>query len=53
MLNRRAFSDLIPDNPYGSRRKEEIRQVEFVRFGQVKNKTVTLNLEASKINRDG
>ncbi|XP_034235197.1 GTPase-activating Rap/Ran-GAP domain-like protein 3 isoform X2 [Thrips palmi] len=40
MLNRRAFSDVLPDAPRGvsgsasSRRKEETRQVEFVRFGQ-------------------
>ncbi|KAF2361378.1 Rap GTPase activating protein domain [Trinorchestia longiramus] len=48
MLNRRAFSDVLPDPPKSSRRKEEARQVqsnltcllrcdppvEFVRFGQ-------------------
>ncbi|XP_063235173.1 GTPase-activating Rap/Ran-GAP domain-like protein 3 isoform X2 [Bacillus rossius redtenbacheri] len=34
MLNRRAFSDVLPDAPRGSRRKEEARQVEFVRIGQ-------------------
>nr|XP_045581398.1 GTPase-activating Rap/Ran-GAP domain-like protein 3 [Procambarus clarkii] len=34
MLNRRAFSDVLPDPPRSSRRKEEARQVEFVRFGQ-------------------
>ncbi|XP_049782229.1 GTPase-activating Rap/Ran-GAP domain-like protein 3 [Schistocerca cancellata] len=34
MLNRRAFSDVLPDAPRGSRRKEEARQVEFVRAGQ-------------------
>ncbi|KAK7863100.1 hypothetical protein R5R35_001025 [Gryllus longicercus] len=34
MLNRRAFSDVLPDPPRGSRRKEEARQVEFVRIGQ-------------------
>ena len=35
MLNRRAFSDLIPENVHGSRRKEEARQSEFLRIGQV------------------
>lgn len=34
MLNRRAFSDVLPDPPRSSRRKEEARQVEFVRIGQ-------------------
>ncbi|XP_076316326.1 GTPase-activating Rap/Ran-GAP domain-like protein 3 [Tachypleus tridentatus] len=34
MLNRRAFSDVLPEAPRGSRRKEEARQVEFVRIGQ-------------------
>ncbi|XP_075227777.1 GTPase-activating Rap/Ran-GAP domain-like protein 3 isoform X2 [Lycorma delicatula] len=34
MLNRRAFSDVLADPPRGSRRKEEARQVEFVRIGQ-------------------
>ncbi|XP_064458202.1 GTPase-activating Rap/Ran-GAP domain-like protein 3 isoform X3 [Ornithodoros turicata] len=34
MLNRRAFSDVLPETPRGSRRKEEARQVEFVRIGQ-------------------
>ncbi|XP_067126420.1 GTPase-activating Rap/Ran-GAP domain-like protein 3 isoform X3 [Centruroides vittatus] len=34
MLNRRAFSDVLPEAPKGSRRKEEARQVEFVRIGQ-------------------
>ncbi len=36
MLNRRAFSDLIPENVHGSRRKEEARQSEFLRIGQVR-----------------
>ncbi|KAF6203788.1 hypothetical protein GE061_002123 [Apolygus lucorum] len=34
MLNRRAFSDVLPEAPRGGRRKEEARQVEFVRTGQ-------------------
>ncbi|CAG0915419.1 unnamed protein product [Notodromas monacha] len=34
MLNRRAFSDVLPDPPKLSRRKEDARQVEFVRIGQ-------------------
>ncbi|XP_022249773.1 GTPase-activating Rap/Ran-GAP domain-like protein 3 isoform X2 [Limulus polyphemus] len=35
MLNRRAFSDVLPETSRGSRRKEKARQVEFVRFGQM------------------
>lgn len=35
MLNRRAFSDVLSDTSKTSRRKEEARQVEFVRIGQV------------------
>ncbi|XP_076343533.1 GTPase-activating Rap/Ran-GAP domain-like protein 3 isoform X2 [Tachypleus tridentatus] len=35
MLNRRAFSDVLPEASRGSRGKEKARQVEFVRFGQV------------------
>ncbi|CAM1314470.1 GARNL3 (predicted) [Pycnogonum litorale] len=35
MLNRRAFSDVLPESSRGSRRKEGARQVEFVRIGQV------------------
>ncbi|XP_014661632.1 PREDICTED: GTPase-activating Rap/Ran-GAP domain-like protein 3 [Priapulus caudatus] len=34
MLNRRAFSDVFPDSPRGSRRKEEARQAEFLQTGQ-------------------
>ncbi|XP_054270708.1 GTPase-activating Rap/Ran-GAP domain-like protein 3 isoform X2 [Macrosteles quadrilineatus] len=34
MLNRRTFSDVLSDPPRGSRRREEARQVEFVRIGQ-------------------
>jgi hypothetical protein len=34
MLNRRAFSDVLPDHPRGSRSKEDERQVEFVNIGQ-------------------
>ncbi|GIY89820.1 hypothetical protein CDAR_522612 [Caerostris darwini] len=34
MLNRRAFSDVLSDASKTSRRKEEARQVEFVRIGQ-------------------
>ena len=41
MLNRRAFSDIIPENVHGSRRKEEARQSEFLRIGQsLKLKTI-------------
>lgn len=34
MLNRRTLSDVLSDPPRGSRRREEARQVEFVRIGQ-------------------
>jgi hypothetical protein len=34
MLNKRSFSDVLPDPPKLSRRKEDARQVEFVRIGQ-------------------
>lgn len=34
MLNRRAFSDVLSEASKTSRRKEEARQVEFVRIGQ-------------------
>ncbi|XP_074653894.1 GTPase-activating Rap/Ran-GAP domain-like protein 3 isoform X3 [Tubulanus polymorphus] len=41
MINRRAFSDVIPDIQHGSRRKEEARHLEFVRIGQaLKLKTI-------------
>ncbi|XP_064649090.1 GTPase-activating Rap/Ran-GAP domain-like protein 3 isoform X4 [Lineus longissimus] len=42
MINRRAFSDVIPDSlQHGSRRKEEARHLEFVRIGQaLKLKTI-------------
>ena len=35
MLNKRAFSDIKPELVTGSRRKEEARQMEFLRIGQV------------------
>lgn len=38
MLNRRSFSDVLPESPKSARKKEEARQAEFVRIGQV-NKT--------------
>ncbi|XP_040504960.1 GTPase-activating Rap/Ran-GAP domain-like protein 3 isoform X42 [Gallus gallus] len=34
MLNRRSFSDVLPDSPKSTRKKEEARQAEFVRLGQ-------------------
>ncbi|XP_042193199.1 GTPase-activating Rap/Ran-GAP domain-like protein 3 [Callorhinchus milii] len=41
MLNRRSFSDVLPDSPKSTRKKEEARQAEFVRIGQVlKLKTI-------------
>ncbi|POI33810.1 hypothetical protein CIB84_002438 [Bambusicola thoracicus] len=35
MLNRRSFSDVLPESPKSTRKKEEARQAEFVRLGQV------------------
>lgn len=36
MLNKRSFSDVIPDPVWGWRsKKEEARQAEFVKIGQV------------------
>lgn len=35
MLNRRSFSDVLPESPKSARKKEEARQAEFVRVGQV------------------
>uniref|UniRef100_A0A8C7XVQ2 GTPase-activating Rap/Ran-GAP domain-like protein 3 n=1 Tax=Oryzias sinensis TaxID=183150 RepID=A0A8C7XVQ2_9TELE len=35
MLNRRSFSDVLPESPKSARKKEEARQAEFVRIGQV------------------
>uniref|UniRef100_A0A8C6XTD9 GTPase activating Rap/RanGAP domain like 3 n=1 Tax=Naja naja TaxID=35670 RepID=A0A8C6XTD9_NAJNA len=41
MLNRRSFSDVLPESPKSARKKEEARQAEFVRFGQaLKLKTI-------------
>lgn len=34
MLNRRSFSDVLPESPKSARKKEEARQAEFVRIGQ-------------------
>ncbi|XP_050011190.1 GTPase-activating Rap/Ran-GAP domain-like protein 3 isoform X6 [Alexandromys fortis] len=34
MLNRRSFSDVLPESPKSARKKEEARQAEFVRTGQ-------------------
>nr|XP_028570605.1 GTPase-activating Rap/Ran-GAP domain-like protein 3 isoform X5 [Podarcis muralis] len=34
MLNRRSFSDVLPESPKSARKKEEARQAEFVRLGQ-------------------
>uniref|UniRef100_A0A3Q2D4X2 GTPase-activating Rap/Ran-GAP domain-like protein 3 n=1 Tax=Cyprinodon variegatus TaxID=28743 RepID=A0A3Q2D4X2_CYPVA len=39
MLNRRSFSDVLPESPKSARKKEEARQAEFVRIGQVKSQT--------------
>uniref|UniRef100_A0A803T5F5 GTPase activating Rap/RanGAP domain like 3 n=1 Tax=Anolis carolinensis TaxID=28377 RepID=A0A803T5F5_ANOCA len=33
--NRRSFSDVLPESPKSARKKEEARQAEFVRLGQV------------------
>uniref|UniRef100_A0A3B3QBF9 GTPase-activating Rap/Ran-GAP domain-like protein 3 n=1 Tax=Paramormyrops kingsleyae TaxID=1676925 RepID=A0A3B3QBF9_9TELE len=41
MLNRRSFSDVLPESPRSARKKEEARQAEFVRIGQaLKLKTI-------------
>ncbi|KAH1179281.1 hypothetical protein KIL84_021864, partial [Mauremys mutica] len=41
MLNRRSFSDVLPESPRSARKKEEARQAEFVRLGQaLKLKTI-------------
>uniref|UniRef100_A0A6J0UBP3 GTPase-activating Rap/Ran-GAP domain-like protein 3 isoform X1 n=1 Tax=Pogona vitticeps TaxID=103695 RepID=A0A6J0UBP3_9SAUR len=41
MLNRRSFSDVLPESPKSARKKEEARQAEFVRRGQaLKLKTI-------------
>ncbi|XP_059406561.1 GTPase-activating Rap/Ran-GAP domain-like protein 3 isoform X5 [Carassius carassius] len=41
MLNRRSFSDVLPESPKSARKKEEARQAEFVRVGQaLKLKTI-------------
>uniref|UniRef100_A0A8C3H0Q9 GTPase activating Rap/RanGAP domain like 3 n=1 Tax=Corvus moneduloides TaxID=1196302 RepID=A0A8C3H0Q9_CORMO len=34
VLNRRSFSDVLPESPKSTRKKEEARQAEFVRLGQ-------------------
>ncbi|XP_042130771.1 GTPase-activating Rap/Ran-GAP domain-like protein 3 isoform X3 [Peromyscus maniculatus bairdii] len=34
MLNRRSFSDVLPESPKSARKREEARQAEFVRIGQ-------------------
>ena len=41
MLNRRSFSDVLPESPKSARKKEEARQAEFVRIGQVNTPTNT------------
>ncbi|XP_018088086.1 GTPase-activating Rap/Ran-GAP domain-like protein 3 isoform X2 [Xenopus laevis] len=41
MLNRRSFSDVLPESPKSARKKEEARQAEFARIGQaLKLKTI-------------
>ncbi|NXF55302.1 GARL3 protein, partial [Oceanites oceanicus] len=55
MLNRRSFSDVLPESPKSTRKKEEARQAEFVRLGQaLKLKTtvkgdVTANLATTSV----
>lgn len=50
MLNRRSFSDVLPESPKSARKKEEARQAEFVRIGQVKKfiQIPSLHWERSK-----
>lgn len=55
MLNRRSFSDVLPESPKSARKKEEARQAEFVRIGQVKIHTNSMfctqdGLKYNKIN---
>lgn len=55
MLNRRSFSDVLPESPKSARKKEEARQAEFVRIGQVKIHTNSMfctqnGLKDNKIN---
>uniref|UniRef100_A0A673B6Z8 GTPase-activating Rap/Ran-GAP domain-like protein 3 n=1 Tax=Sphaeramia orbicularis TaxID=375764 RepID=A0A673B6Z8_9TELE len=40
MLNRRSFSDVLPESPKSARKKEEARQAEFVRIGQVNDSSL-------------
>uniref|UniRef100_A0A8C5R813 GTPase-activating Rap/Ran-GAP domain-like protein 3 n=1 Tax=Leptobrachium leishanense TaxID=445787 RepID=A0A8C5R813_9ANUR len=47
MLNRRSFSDVLPESPKSARKKEEARQAEFVRIGQVKTVINGFNLSVS------
>lgn len=48
MLNRRSFSDVLPESPKSARKKEEARQAEFVRIGQVTH-TGTDNIQSSTV----
>uniref|UniRef100_A0A8C4P277 GTPase-activating Rap/Ran-GAP domain-like protein 3 n=1 Tax=Dromaius novaehollandiae TaxID=8790 RepID=A0A8C4P277_DRONO len=46
MLNRRSFSDVLPESPKSTRKKEEARQAEFVRLGQALKLKTTVKGDA-------
>ncbi|NWS61163.1 GARL3 protein, partial [Chunga burmeisteri] len=47
MLNRRSFSDVLPESPKSTRKKEEARQAEFVRLGQALKLKTTVKGDAT------
>ncbi|XP_071673345.1 GTPase-activating Rap/Ran-GAP domain-like protein 3 isoform X2 [Patagioenas fasciata] len=47
MLNRRSFSDVLPESPKSTRKKEEARQAEFVRLGQALKLKTTMKGDAT------
>ncbi|KAF1472237.1 GTPase-activating Rap/Ran-GAP domain-like protein 3, partial [Pygoscelis antarcticus] len=47
MLNRRSFSDVLPESPKSTRKKEEARQAEFVRLGQALKLKTTVKGDAA------
>ncbi|NWU98044.1 GARL3 protein, partial [Upupa epops] len=47
VLNRRSFSDVLPESPKSTRKKEEARQAEFVRLGQALKLKTTVKGDAT------
>ncbi|XP_075375749.1 GTPase-activating Rap/Ran-GAP domain-like protein 3 isoform X6 [Mycteria americana] len=47
MLNRRSFSDVLPESPKSTRKREEARQAEFVRLGQALKLKTTVKGDAT------